>query len=318
MQISHETIYGYIYTHPKGELKKLMIHSLRRSKSKRGVRGSKSSSYSTIKPKEDQLICHRPKDINERMIAGHWEGDLIAGSQNKSCVGTLVERKTGYLILSKMKSKSAFDVRQGFEQKMKAIPEFLRLSMTYDRGSEMAQHSILSDNLKIDVYFADPHAPWQRGSNENTNGLIGEPVLKLYKGKSNISLKLKSIDGQLLNIKDFDNQVILINFWASWCKPCVKEIPSLVRLQTILKDKPFKILTVNVGESKQEIDAFIKKVKFDLPIMLDHSEQAVKDWGVYAYPSNFLLDKNGKIRYTYRGALEWDAKPIVKTIQSLF
>nr|WP_225879213.1 IS30 family transposase [Isorropodon fossajaponicum symbiont] len=148
---------------PKVSLKKLMIHSLRRSKSKRGVRGSKSGSYSTIKPKEDQLICHRPKDINERMIAGHWEGDLITGSQNKPCVGTLVERKTGYLILNKMKSKSAFDVRQGFEQKMKAIPEFLRLSMTYDRGSEMAQHSILSDNLKIDVYFADPHAPWQKG-----------------------------------------------------------------------------------------------------------------------------------------------------------
>ncbi|MBW5289667.1 MAG: thioredoxin family protein [Candidatus Ruthia sp. Apha_13_S6] len=147
---------------------------------------------------------------------------------------------------------------------------------------------------------------------------FGEPILKPYKGKSNISLKLKSIDGQILNIKDFDNQVILINFWASWCKPCVTEIPSLVRLQTILKDKPFKILTVNVGESKQEIDAFMKKVKFDLPIMLDHSGQAVRDWGVYAYPSNFLLDKNGNIRYTYRGALEWDARPIVKTIQSLF
>ncbi len=145
-----------------------------------------------------------------------------------------------------------------------------------------------------------------------------DPVLKPYKGKSNISLKLKSIDGQLLNIKNFDNQVILINFCVSWCKPCVKEIPSLVRLQTILKDKPFKILTVNVGESKQEIDAFMKKVKFDFLIMLDHSGQAVKDWDVYAYLSNFLLDKNGKIRYTYRGALECDAKPIVKTIQLLF
>lgn len=178
MQVSHETIYGYIYTHPKGELKKLMIHSLRRSKSKRGARGSASSNYSTIKPLESQLIHHRPQDIEGRRIAGHWEGDLIAGSQNKSCVGTLVERQTGYLVLSKMQSKSALDVRQGFEKKMDAIPEFLRLSMTYDRGSEMAQHSILSDNLKIDVYFADPHSPWQRGSNENTNGLIRQYLPK--------------------------------------------------------------------------------------------------------------------------------------------
>ena len=178
MQVSHETIYRYIYAHPKGGLKKLMIHSLRQSKSKRGARGSKSSNYSTIKPEEEQFICHRPEDINARKIAGHWEGDLIAGSQNKSCVGTLVERKTGYLILSQMKSKSALDVRQGFEEKMKKIPEFLRLSMTYDRGSEMAQHATMSNNLKIDIYFADPHSPWQRGSNENTNGLIRQYLPK--------------------------------------------------------------------------------------------------------------------------------------------
>lgn len=178
MQISHETIYGCIYTHPKGGLKKLMIHSLRQSKSKRGARGSKNSNYSTIQPEENQLIHHRPEDINERKIPGHWEGDLIAGSQNKSCVGTLVERRTGYLILSKMKSKSALDVRQGFEQRMKKIPEFLRLSMTYDRGSEMAQHATMANNLKMSIYFADPHAPWQRGSNENTNGLIRQYLPK--------------------------------------------------------------------------------------------------------------------------------------------
>jgi IS30 family transposase len=105
MQVSHETIYACIYAHPKGELKKLMVRSLRQSKSKRGPRGSKSSNYSTIQPEINQLIYHRPEDINERKIAGHWEGDLIAGSQNKSCIGTLVERKTGYLILSKMQSK---------------------------------------------------------------------------------------------------------------------------------------------------------------------------------------------------------------------
>lgn len=178
MHVSHETIYAFIYAHPKGELKKLMIHSLRQRKSKRGQRGSKSSNYSSVKMTFEQLIHNRPDSINGRKVIGHWEGDLITGSQNKSCVGTMVERKTGFLILSKMNSKSATDVRQGFEKKMHKLPNFLRLSMTYDRGSEMSQHAIMSDNLKMNIYFADPHAPWQRGSNENTNGLIRQYLPK--------------------------------------------------------------------------------------------------------------------------------------------
>jgi len=172
MQVSPETIYAHIYAQPKGGLKKLMVQSLRRHKSKRGPRGSKDSCYSSVKINEEQLIANRPEEINTRKIAGHWEGDLIVGPMNQSCVGTLVERKTGFLILSKMKSKSALDVREGFTENMKHLPDFLRGSMTYDRGSEMAEHPIMSKELALDVYFADPHAPWQRGSNENTNGLI--------------------------------------------------------------------------------------------------------------------------------------------------
>ncbi len=172
MQVSPETIYAYIYAQPKGTFKKLMVQSLRRHKSKRGRRGSKDSNYSSIKMASKQLIANRPEEINSRRTAGHWEGDLIVGPMNQSCVGTLVERKTGFLILNKMKSKSANDVREGFTQNMKNIPGFLRSSMTYDRGSEMAQHPILSKDLNMAVYFADPHAPWQRGSNENTNGLV--------------------------------------------------------------------------------------------------------------------------------------------------
>lgn len=172
MNVSHETIYACIYAHPKGELKKMMVKSLRRAKSKRGVRGSKTSNYSSIKLTDEQKIENRPVEINGRKLEGHWEGDLIVGAKNQSCVGTLVERKTGYLILSKMKSKKALDVRQGFERQMKKLPSFLRLSMTYDRGAEMSQHPIMSKNLDMKIYFADPHSPWQRGSNENINGLI--------------------------------------------------------------------------------------------------------------------------------------------------
>jgi IS30 family transposase len=172
MQVSPETIYAHIYAYPKGELKKLLVQSLRQKKSKRGPRGTKDSCYSSLKMASAQMIANRPKVINSRQIAGHWEGDLIVGAMNKSCVGTLVERKTGYLILSKMQSKTAQHVREGFEANMLHLPAFLRRSMTYDRGAEMAQHPLMSKRLDIKIYFADKNAPWQRGSCENINGLL--------------------------------------------------------------------------------------------------------------------------------------------------
>ncbi len=172
MQVSPETIYAHIYAYPKGELRKLIVQSLRRAKSKRGPRRSKDSCYSSLKVTNEQLFANRPASVNTREIAGHWEGDLIVGAMNKSCVGTIVERKTGYLLLRKMQSKTAQHVREGFEARMETLPDFLRLSMTYDRGAEMAQHPLLTKHLNLKIYFADRHAPWQRGINENINGLI--------------------------------------------------------------------------------------------------------------------------------------------------
>jgi len=172
MQVSPETIYAHIYAYPKGVLRKLTVQSLRRSKSKRGKRGSKNTCYSSLKITDQQLFSNRPETINTRAVVGHWEGDLIVGAMNQSCVGTLVERKTGFLLLSKMESKTAQHVREGFEASMKSVPDFLRLSMTYDRGAEMAQHPLMTKHLNLKIYFADRNAPWQRGSNENINGLI--------------------------------------------------------------------------------------------------------------------------------------------------
>lgn len=172
LHVSPETIYAHIYAYPRGEYRKLCVQSLRQGKSKRGPRGTRESNYSSLKIAPEQRIANRPEDVNSREIAGHWEGDLIIGARNQSCVGTLVERKTGFLILAQMRDKSAQGVREGFEACMEHVPHFLRLSMTYDRGAEMSEHPLMSKHLDLRIYFADCKAPWQRGSSENINGLI--------------------------------------------------------------------------------------------------------------------------------------------------
>ena len=174
----------------------------------------------------------------------------------------------------------------------------------------------LAVNLLLTVSPEKPLKPKQN-TKESTGFSFSEPILKPYTQKQSIALSLNSLTGEKVNLEQFKDKVILLNFWASWCKPCVKEIPSLVRLGNKLDQKEFQIITINVGESQQQIETFMEKVKFDLPILLDSSGVAVRDWGVYAYPSNFLLDKNGIIRYAYRGALEWDAPAIIKTINML-
>ena len=153
----------------------------------------------------------------------------------------------------------------------------------------------------------------------NAKSALYEPKLVPFNGNPlSPKLDLLSMSGEAFSLDDYKGKVVLINFWASWCKPCVKEIPSLVRLkEERLSGKQFEILTVNIGEEKKVIEDFVKLIKFELPILLDTRGDAVKDWKVYAYPSNFIIDKQGKIRYAYRGALEWDADSIVKTFEGL-
>ena len=117
-------------------------------------------------------ISKLSEEIEDRLIPGHWEGDLIKGAYNRSAVGVLVERHSRYLILCKMDDGTAEAALEGFTRQMKKMPAFMRKSLTYDRGSEMACFRQLSERLNIDIWFCDPHAPWQRGSNENTNGLL--------------------------------------------------------------------------------------------------------------------------------------------------
>lgn len=170
MRVSHETIYRALYILPRGGLRKELLELLRQSRKARRPRSRGKDRRGVI---PDMVSIHdRPAEIESRLIPGHWEGDLIIGAGNASAIGTIVERTTRYLILVKMNGTDAESACKAFIKRMLTIPQDLRLSLTYDRGKEMARHKTLAEKLKIDVYFADPQSPWQRGSNENTNGLL--------------------------------------------------------------------------------------------------------------------------------------------------
>jgi len=170
MHISHETIYAYLYVHPRQHLKRQLVLQLRRSHKQRRVKNKLRRKSSPI---QDYIsIDNRPTEVNARKIAGHWEGDLIKGRMNASAIGTLVERTTRMTFIAKLKSSDACTVRQAFARKFTRLPISLKRSLTYDQGTEMAEHKMFTEKTKIQVYFAHPHSPWERGTNENTNSLI--------------------------------------------------------------------------------------------------------------------------------------------------
>jgi len=169
-QVSPETIYKAIYVHPRGEVRRELIGLLRQRHSVRKPRKRGQAASHAIP--NMQSIHIRPPEVDERQVPGHWEGDLIKGPHNRSSIGTLVERVTGFVVLTKMPSASAADALESFGSALETVPACVRKTMTYDQGREMAYHQALTERTGVAVYFADPHAPWQRGSNENTNGLL--------------------------------------------------------------------------------------------------------------------------------------------------
>lgn len=168
--VSHETIYCAIYAMPRGTLRQELISQLCRSRSGRRPR-RKTTSRSTRVP-DMTPICLRPPEVAARIVPGHWEGDLIKGAGGHSAIGTLVERTSRYIMLVRLDGCSAQQVLEGFSRRLRSIPPELRKTMTYDQGSEMALHRTLSRKLRMDVFFCDAYKPWQRGSNENANGII--------------------------------------------------------------------------------------------------------------------------------------------------
>ena len=170
--VSHETIYCAIYAMPRSTLRSELVGLLRKSHKTRLPRARGSARKGGLPNMTS--IALRPPEVAARIVPGHWEGDLIKGAFNRSSVGTLVERISRYVMLVKLDGNSAEDVLAGFKRRLQSIPASLRKTMTYDQGSEMALHETLAADLKIDIFFCDPHSPWQRGSNENANGLVRE------------------------------------------------------------------------------------------------------------------------------------------------
>ena len=173
MRVSEETIYQYIYVLGRGELKKTLIKGLRQQRRYRRKKGLRSKTIDLRGKIEDMLSIHeRPKEVEDRIVPGHWEGDLILGKRKESALGTLVERTTRQTRLVRLKKKDATSVRVAYVKKVKTFPELFSKSLTYDQGKEMVQHKKFTIDTNMQVYFADPRSPWQRGTNENTNGLL--------------------------------------------------------------------------------------------------------------------------------------------------
>lgn len=172
MQISHEAIYQYIYVLPRGALRRTLTKGLRQERVYRRKRGKRR------KPRKEHIadmisIEERPREVADRSVPGHWEGDLMLGRYSGSALGTLVERTTRYTILVPLGAgKDAVSVRKAYVRAFRTLPKEIKKTLTYDQGKEMSDHKRFTIDANIQVYFAHPASPWERGTNENTNGLI--------------------------------------------------------------------------------------------------------------------------------------------------
>ncbi|HNG02300.1 MAG TPA: IS30 family transposase [Nitrospira sp.] len=174
--VSHETIYNALYVMPRGELRTELIACLRQGRGGRRPRARGEDRRGQI-PDMARLQA-RPDEVDDRLVPGHWEGDLIKGAANRSAVGTLVERSSRLVMLARMEGSTAQAALADFTEALNRVHEPMRKTLTYDQGKEMSRHRELTEQTGVKVYFADPHSPWQRGSNENTNGLLRQYLPK--------------------------------------------------------------------------------------------------------------------------------------------
>lgn len=177
MKVSHEAIYLTLFIQARGALKRELIAHLRRTRSLRRPRSTKRANRGQGHLVEAVSIRERPPEAEDRAIPGHWEGDLLAGAANTH-IATLVERHSRFVLLVAVDGKDTRSVTRALSEQVRRLPQQLRSSLTWDRGMEMAEHARFTIATDVRVYFCDPHSPWQRGSNENTNGLLRQYLPK--------------------------------------------------------------------------------------------------------------------------------------------
>jgi IS30 family transposase len=178
MRVSHETIYRSIYVQGKGNLRRELHTCLRTGRALRKPQRRPAERRGRLPDMVN--ISERPPEVSDRAVPGHWEGDLILGSTaSGSAIGTLVERSTRFVMLLHLpEDHTALAVQEAIVAKMAQLPAILRKTLTWDQGREMANHVAISEAAELDIYFCDPHSPWQRGTNENTNGLLRQYFAK--------------------------------------------------------------------------------------------------------------------------------------------
>ena len=197
MSISYEAIYTHIYAHRQARLNRKLIALLPYKKTQR--RRANAKSKRGVKIKDQTSIDDRPNHIENREEIGHWEGDLVIGKGQQSAIGTLVERKARYTFIIKLKNRKSATVTRGFAKEFNQIENLFTKSLTYDNGIEMAEHKKFSNHTNMPVYFAHPYSSWERGTNENTNGLIRRFFSKGTDFKKVTEKQLKIVQEKLNN-----------------------------------------------------------------------------------------------------------------------
>jgi IS30 family transposase len=208
MWVSHETIYQSLFVQGRGALREELRRSLRTGRARRRPQHH-APGIGEIR--DMVLISDRPAEVEDRAVPGHWEGDLLMGKQSKSAIATLVERQTRFVMLVKVEAQTAEAVRTALARQLLTLPEQLRRTITWDRGWEMSEHVKFTVATGVQVYFCDPRSPWQRGSNENTNGLLRQ---YFPRGTDLSVFSQTELDDVARELNDRPRQTL------GWLKPC--------------------------------------------------------------------------------------------------